>query len=172
MDLHASLQKLCQITSGSEVSAIDYSRCCIIPATTPHQPHAETIAELRIIVEHIKVLCNPDELAFFNFYFLWDDVQTDSIKSILHLAKLIVHDNETINSNLAIAAIIIKKFRNPRIRADLVIAKELTCHPGQARKIIKANQEKLRILLNQFINTDYFLADSIEKLLTTNEIIL
>lgn len=172
MDLHAALQKLCQITSGSEVSAIDYSRCCIIPATTPHQTYAETIAELRIIVEHIKALCNPDELAFFNFYFLWDDVQTDSIKSILHLAKLIVHDNETINSNLAIAAIIVKKFRNPRIRADLVIAKEFNCSDRHARRIIKSNQDKLRTLLNQFINTDYTLAHLIEKLLTTEEIIL
>lgn len=172
MNLQKTLQKLCQITSSSEISAIDYERCCVIPATTPHPRHADTIAELRMITQRIKSFCNSDELAFFEFYFEWCDVQTDSIKSILHLAKLLAENNQAINCSISVAALIVKKFRNPRIRADLVIAQELSCHPGHARKIIKANQFKLTTLLNQFINTDYLLADNIEKLLIQNDVLL
>lgn len=166
-DLHVVLQKICEAVFGN-VQALNYSQLANIHgnASQSFETRVAIIGSLKRIIDQIKSACNDDERAFFEFYFEYQDNSlNEDLSSLFHLSRLVY------SSDLHIAALIVKKFRDKRVSAQHQISKKLGCHVVHAHRIIKNGQLPLTELLNKFINTDYLLASEIESILIANEII-
>lgn len=165
IDLRQELYNLCQCADGS-LPAVDYLQMLDIHSTLPRENRVALIGELKAIIAKIKELCTADEVAMFEFYFQRLDLAGQP-SCLLRLAKF------AYPKNTYVGALIAKKWRGDKFRADYMIAKALGCSAGEARKMIADNEpdlskQKLSKLLVGFIDLDTMLASEIERLLIKN----
>lgn len=165
INLRQELYNLCQCADGS-LPAVDYLQMLDIHSTLPRENRVALIGELKAIIAAIKELCTDDEVAMFEFYFQRLDLAGQP-RCLLRLAKLVYPQNTYVG------ALIAKKWRGDKFRADHMIAQALGCSAGHARKMIADNEvdssnQKLSKLLIGFIDLDTVLASDIEELLIKN----
>ena len=162
INLRKELYNLCQCADGS-LPAVDYLQMLDIHSTLPRENRVALIGELKVIIAAIKKMCSDDEVAMFEFYFQRLDLAGQP-RCLLRLAKLVYPQNTYVG------ALIAKKWRGDKFRADHMIAQALGRSAGHARKMIADNEadssnQKLSKLLIGFIDLDRVLASDIEGVL-------
>lgn len=142
--------------------AIDYQMAFGVKSTLPTDTLLDNITNARRVIKELEFFCTQDELAVLRFYYGFTDRFEDNPEQ--HLITDLTYPKDK-----TIGLLIARSWRDEVDNAELIaLLKE--CCVRQAYRMMKAGKDTLAGIRVKLINSDYLLADQLERCITQHQL--